>query len=192
MPRQSRIFNHFPTGASQGKITQGLGKDGLIIPLWTTSGQVFESPHQLQPAPPYGGAFSFACCLTILGSGHNVGKLLGDLCGLLDGRRYGVGVNIGRGADLCMAQSARDHGERSAVGDHQARVGVAQAVNVDVRQLAPLHEGGKPFCQRVGEHRGAVVSGEYAADRVLPIIAAGVALDALSPLLLEENRGGGR
>ena len=42
-----------------------------------------------------------------------------------------MGVYVRRGADLSVAQPARDHDERSAVGDHQARISVPLRYNYD-------------------------------------------------------------
>ena len=63
-------------------------------------------------------------------------------------------------------------------------------MNVDSRQSAPLHEGGKPLRERVREDRRPVVASEYAANRVLPVVAARLPLGVLPSLVLEEHREG--
>ena len=70
------------------------------------------------------------------------------------------GVNIRGGAGLCVAQSARNRCNRHMSRYQQAGVGVAQAVEVNRREIMGGQKARKPACNRVGVERLTVPAGE--------------------------------
>ena len=60
------------------------------------------------------------------------------------------GVNIRGGAGLCVAKSARNRCNRHMSRYQQAGVGVAQAVEVNRREVMGGQKARKPACNRIG------------------------------------------
>lgn len=69
-------------------------------------------------------------------------------------------VNICGGAGLCVAQTARNRCDRHMGRYQQAGVGVAQAVEVNRREIMGGQKARKPACNRVGVERLAIPAGE--------------------------------
>ena len=63
------------------------------------------------------------------------------------------GVNVRGGTGLGMVQTARHGGNRHMGRDQQAGVGVAQAVEVNRREIMGGQKARKPTCNRVGVER---------------------------------------
>lgn len=91
------------------------------------------------------------CFLVLLGLFY--GRLLPEkivetvegLHGLCLGGRYGVGVDVRRGAGLGMAQLLGYHHQGNAVGNHQRGVGVPQAMYGDLRHPGPGNKAAEPL-----------------------------------------------
>ena len=70
------------------------------------------------------------------------------------------GVNVRGGAGLCVAQSARNRCNRHMSRYQQAGVGVAQAVEVNRREVMGGQKARKPACNRIGVERLTVPASE--------------------------------
>lgn len=70
------------------------------------------------------------------------------------------GVNVRGGAGLCVAQSARNRCNRHMSRYQQAGVGVAQAVEVNRREIMGGQKARKPARNRIGVERLTVPAGE--------------------------------
>ena len=115
-------------------------------------------------------------------------ELLGGCCvGGLDG----VSVDSGCRGWISVAEAGGDGGDRDAGVDHQGCVGMAQAVDGDVRQVVRSHEITEPAADSVRMDRHTVGLGEQAVA-IHPSIAHAEALLSLPPFVLPEQLYGNR
>ena len=71
-----------------------------------------------------------------------------------------MSVYLGSGGSISMAQSVRYRRNRHMLRDQERGIGMAKAMDADLRQVIPCHEVVKPSGQSVRMHRLAVPCGE--------------------------------
>ena len=98
-----------------------------------------------------------------------------------------MGMDIGRGGGLRMAQLLGYHHQGNTVGNHQSGVSVPQAVNRDFRHPGSGNELAEPLRHAVGEDGGPGVGGEHPPVLVPPGVPQLGPLFVLPPLILQEH-----
>ena len=98
-------------------------------------------------------------------------------------------VDLARGCRVGVTESGGYRRQRDAGVDHQRGVGMAQAVDGDVRQIVGTDEVAEPASYRVRMDRHTVELGEQAVT-VYPSVAHAEALLSLPPFVLLEQLDG--